>query len=634
MSTGEPGQVDGASDERVDELRQRLRSLGYLDAGVNRFVLGVGAGDEDARDARGARRRSHRPAVGAAARSRAAAGLGAAHPGLVSSARDALVLAVYLGALFFLATAILSAGVSLIASAFVRAGGERSTLRARRASRLAAWSTTIVCLAYLTLWWRAGSTAFAWNTPVWTAIALATAAIVSLLLGHAVPDHDARGARSGHACVAAARLDTIVACRPRRRRRSRFSRRRVADLHGAVCGRSSHRVHPPLDGRVRRAARPARRHRRLRHRKRLPHRRAGPARSAAGPPWPHSSRRTRRIPPARGRQSPRAVSADVHGVAGIETRRVAGVQGTIGAEGGAVGRIVRDGDGSAAPDATVDHEPRGAACEDALGGRRGSGSAHGRHQLVGHLARDGHQRNGIVITDRAVLRLERGGPLDAEIAPPDAVRAVASIVAGAPRTCGFGRGTMRSPRSTDSEVAVVLRRSAELDGTIVGLLNALPGPRRDLDVIYLPGLDIAQHTLLASNQGAALPPSAMAARIDGLRAYYRFLDEMLAPVVARSADDIVMVVTQPGRVRSSIGGLMAISDGGVVDGQGPAAGSRKRVRCHAHGDGRVGPATQPRASRARQLRRSIRKALDGMSTRTGSRTSSPPLAPDSHWIKR
>ena len=29
-----------SDDSRVDELRQRLRSLGYLDAGVDRFVLG------------------------------------------------------------------------------------------------------------------------------------------------------------------------------------------------------------------------------------------------------------------------------------------------------------------------------------------------------------------------------------------------------------------------------------------------------------------------------------------------------------------------------------------------------------------------------------------------------------------
>ena len=49
----------------------------------------------------------------------------------------------------------------------------------------------------------------------------------------------------------------------------------------------------------------------------------------------------------------------------------------------------------------------------------------------------------------------------------------------------------------------MLRRSAELDGTMLGIAQSLPGPRRDLDVLYLPGLDIAQHTLLATPAGSA-----------------------------------------------------------------------------------------------------------------------------------
>ena len=32
--------IEPGLDRRVDELRQQLRALGYLDAGVNRFVLG------------------------------------------------------------------------------------------------------------------------------------------------------------------------------------------------------------------------------------------------------------------------------------------------------------------------------------------------------------------------------------------------------------------------------------------------------------------------------------------------------------------------------------------------------------------------------------------------------------------
>ena len=84
-------------DPRVDELRQRLRSLGYLDAGVDRFVLGP---------ARATRRPS---AIAFLASLRvgiiaalllgpaAALGLSARLPGLVTGPRDAAVVAIYLG---------------------------------------------------------------------------------------------------------------------------------------------------------------------------------------------------------------------------------------------------------------------------------------------------------------------------------------------------------------------------------------------------------------------------------------------------------------------------------------------------------------------------------------------------------
>ena len=88
-----------SDDARVDELRQQLRALGYLDAGVDRFVLGP---------ARSARRPS---AIAALARCAsacslpvllgpaAAIGIGARLPGLVTGTRDAIVIAVYLGVL-------------------------------------------------------------------------------------------------------------------------------------------------------------------------------------------------------------------------------------------------------------------------------------------------------------------------------------------------------------------------------------------------------------------------------------------------------------------------------------------------------------------------------------------------------
>src|SRR5687767_4537124 len=93
-------------DPRVDDLRQQLRSLGYLDAGVDRFVLG-------------AARHRRRPAaiaglvslrIGALAAlligPAAALGIAGRLPGLITGPRDGFVIALYVGALFGVAVAI------------------------------------------------------------------------------------------------------------------------------------------------------------------------------------------------------------------------------------------------------------------------------------------------------------------------------------------------------------------------------------------------------------------------------------------------------------------------------------------------------------------------------------------------
>ena len=129
---------------------------------------------------------------------------------------------------------------------------------------------------------------------------------------------------------------------------------------------------------------------------------------------------------------------------------------------------------------------------------------------------------GIVVTDRAVLRLEHGGALDAEIAPASlypvlqqAWPASGSARATRPRRPSPAWRTRRRVRSCAD------RRSSTR--TILGIAQALPGPRRDLDVLYLPGLDIAQHALLAAPGECAQAPSAVAARVDALSSYYAFL---------------------------------------------------------------------------------------------------------------
>ncbi len=141
----------------VDELRRQLRALGYLDAGVNRFVLGPVRG-------------TRKPAVIALLASlrvgilaalllgpAAAIGLGGRLPGLVTGPRDAIVVALYMAALFGAAVAIAGFAASLIVASIAT---RRVADRARTLSIRAGAVVSIACLVYLTLWWRTANAGF------------------------------------------------------------------------------------------------------------------------------------------------------------------------------------------------------------------------------------------------------------------------------------------------------------------------------------------------------------------------------------------------------------------------------------------------------------------------------------------
>src|SRR5205085_11529259 len=132
-----PESRDVATDARVDDLRLQLRSLGYLDAGVDRFLLAP------TKDTRGPGTLAIRSGIrvgllaGALLGPATTIGLGARLPGLVTAPRDAAVLGVYMAILFFAVFAILSAAVSLGASVIVRPRKRGFTGRARRVASVA-----------------------------------------------------------------------------------------------------------------------------------------------------------------------------------------------------------------------------------------------------------------------------------------------------------------------------------------------------------------------------------------------------------------------------------------------------------------------------------------------------------------
>ena len=538
-------------DERVDALRRQLRALGYLDAGVDRFVLGA------AKERRGPLALAAQAALrvgllgGLLLGPAAAIGVGARLPGLVSGVRDAGVIALYLAVVFFLAVSALSFFVSIAIAAVARTSGDRFTRRASFASRAAAWIITGACLVYLTLWWRNANAGFGWSAPLWTAFALLVAVAISLLLGHAqriatlavlaaaagpsaqLPPVGARSWRvvlgggalafAGAAALLVSTVGVESAARPEHPPLTVVSTGaslRVIAIDGfdpAMFDVFAGDLNTRFMGR----------------RARLE------AQDTSDPARAWTTVATGEPP-------------EVHGVLGIETRRVAGVQGRLAAGGGPVARAIR-----ASTDLVRLTRPSVASRDER------------RSKTIWEVAEEAGLRTavinwwatwpaspggGIVITDRAVLRLEQGGPLDAEIAPAALYEPLRASWPAIRRRAQDDAA--RFDRIPDAASAAVLKRSGELDATIVGIWKALPDAARDLDIVYLPGLDIAQHTLLGGGDGTATP-SVLAARLEALRGYYPFLKELCQDLVVPSERIRTFILTQPGRGQARAEGVLA-----------------------------------------------------------------------------
>jgi Type I phosphodiesterase / nucleotide pyrophosphatase len=541
-------------DPRVADLRQQLKSLGYLDAGVDRFLLAP------ARGTRGPLALAARAAVrvgllgGALLGPAAAIGLGARLPGLVSGVRDACVLALYLGILFFLTLTVTSFVVSAGARLAVRTRDERFAARARRVSALCGWLIGVACLVYLTFWWRNASAGFGWSAPVWTAFALAVAVGICLLLGHAVriTTLAVLGAGSpaalppvfstswrvvfggGVLAFGGAAVLLVLTAPP-------------AEAEGAA-------DHPPLtvvsttSQRVRLIAidgfDPAIY---TQLRESLPNLEF----AFGGRQVTLTSQDT--SDPARAWTTiATGVTPEAHGVHAIETRRVAGVRGVI-APGSGLARLI----GTATDivrlsrPSVASRDERKAKTVWEVAEEAGLRTAVVNWWATWPAATNG----GTVVTDRAVLRLERGGALDGELAPAALYE---PMRAQWPEIRRRAQDAAARAFPGQSDAANILRRSAELDATIAGMALTLPIRSLDLFVVYLPGLDIAQIALLGPSAGA-LAPSEVAARVEALRSYYPFVDRVLGPMIEPADHGTSIVITQPGRVQTSRGGLFGVA---------------------------------------------------------------------------
>jgi hypothetical protein len=532
----------------VDELREKLKNLGYLRSGVDRFVLAPARQERStARIALGAGARVGLLA-GALLGPAAAIGIAGRLPQLVTGTRDAIVVALYLALLFTLAGAAMTIAAAWLSRAVVRSSGASGPRLARVAPAAAGVVVTTACLAYLALWWGAINPGPAWSAPIVTSLALAAAVSISLVIGHAV-------AVTVGALLAKESPASLVPP-DRARQRAAFAVRVVAFAAAAALLVATVRPEgssdaPPefaviptgqqivvigIDGfdpglvgvppGIRNWAIPT---------------------AVADVPSTHDT------DPARiWTTIATGVPVERHGITALELRRVAGLEGALAPGASHV---------AAAIAATTDLLRLARPAIASGSGRRvktfwevaaekGLSTA-----VINWWATWPATAPGTVLSDRALLRLEQGGNLDAEIWPAELysrLRPGWSTLSYEARQFA----SQRFERIVHDELRSVLMRSAELDATVAFLGTHPSIDGKDLLALYLPGLDIAQHALAAAD--SAPTASVLAARTEGIRAYYAFLGELVDRVVDRNRK-LLVLVTHPGRVSSAAHGAIAVA---------------------------------------------------------------------------
>jgi hypothetical protein len=551
----------------VDELRARLRDLGYLDAGVNRFVLGPVRGGRGLLSV--VWRSSARIGLLAALLlgPSAAIALGVRLPGLATGVRDVAVLAAYLGALFGVGVAGLSLAATLLLGFLAsRTRGDAAIDRnGPWFARLAGAIVAVACLAYLVLWWRtvnpAGSV---WRSQAWTWPVLAFSTAISMLLGHAVAVSTLALAARG-----------AVAPRPALRLRSRswlftVGTGALVFLVGATM------LFLTTRGETRATAPPASVQRvqtgvhltvvavdglDLAFLDRL-------AASGRAPTLARLAGGARLAIPASDAPDPARTwtslatgqTAEVHGVSGIETRTVSGLAGTVPASQSALAEAIATATDLVRltrPTLTTGLQRRSKTFWEVA-------ADHGlRTSVVNWWATwPAPSGGGVVLSDRATLRLERGGELDAEIAPASIY---AALKPGWPALRDEARRRVIAAfEGTDEADEAVLRRAAEQDAVPAALAARVFQEGSDLRAVYLSGLDIVQCTLVGGSGGSGLPASALASRVEALERYYEFLDRLVASLVADPGPgSMVALVADPGRSALRGSGLLALTGPGA-----------------------------------------------------------------------
>ena len=551
-----------AGQHSPDDLRERLRSLGYLNAPVDRFVLGGAANRRSAAALAGSASLRIGLLAGLLLGPAGAIGLAAQLPELITNVTDAIVMAAYLAVTFGVAAGV-AAFIVIMPAGLIAQSLVTSASFAANARRVAAVAGALIffaCLAYLTLWWRAAVTTTSAPTPLFSAAVLGVAVAISLVLGHVV---------MVTALAFIARIDPEDALRPGVPLSSWNITLPLAGLafagaaallFAAAPSATTGPVAPALtvvptgervlviavDG-VDVAL--------------LDRLRA----NAALPVFSRLLSASSVTMTSDADRDPARVWTTIatgqpperHGINALEGRQLAGVEGRLRptSRTGALIAGATDLIRLTRPAIASGSERRIPTFWE-VAARAGLRTSVIQWWATWPASEKGEDA-GTVLSDRALLRLEQGGPLDGEIAP-------AALYAALERDWSTRRARTREraraavAADTPSDIASIIERSASLDASIADLAGDSVIAGVDLQVVYLPGLDIAQHGLFSADAGAAAAaPSAVAARVTAIEHYYQFLDTLLADLTRDQRT--VLLVTQPGRVASPGAGVVALT---------------------------------------------------------------------------
>jgi hypothetical protein len=513
----------------VDRVRDELRSLGYLDTGLDRFVLGSAGRSSPLRASAVVALR-----VGLAGGVLFGVAFVAAalllEPARLREPQDFAVLMLYIALAAGLAVGLLAFAAGLLAGGIGRRLGHRP---GPALSRNVGLLVGALGTAYLALWWRSHAAA----APLAVQLALAIAAVGLIL------SLTRFGSLAAVAVLAAGGLsDRLPEAKDARRHMARLVAAAVLVLAAAAAAASRLGDEGETSG-PEYAVRPTGLRVRVLAIDGLE---AGLAlQMAARGEMPHLAQRLARGAHARLRPEPEQVPAivwttiatgrgpEAHGVHGAGARRLAGMKRPLTL-------LAPDGRLFAALASAADvlritrTDPPSAVLRTVKAFWNLASDKGLRVGVVNWWATwPAEPVNGYVVSDRTFFKVERGEPADREVYPPEAFDTLKDLL----------------PPASD--------RARRLDLFYAAAATRLRGEHPpDLETVYLPGLDIFTTQQMSSATRRDI--GALDAQLSIVREYYRFVDRLIGELTANPRpDEVVVLVADPGRLgRETAAGLL------------------------------------------------------------------------------